>query len=167
MSRRPEGRRPSFGDVTRPWPLYLPVSFLVLTLVVTAAIGILLIGARSPYTHGNLATGYDARYDRTEQITVGPGEAYVGISAPAPRTGNAVADGERLFVTKGCAACHTAQARGGVVGPPVVGTDEATVQKKVRRGPGGMPHYSNETLTDDEAAAIAAYLRSLVMPESQ
>lgn len=167
MTRRKGARRPWFGETTAPTPLYLPLSFLVLGLVISGAIVILAIGARSPYTHANLVSGYDSGYDRTEQITVGPGEAYVGISAPGPRTADAVADGERLFVTKGCAACHTAQARGGVVGPPVVGTDEATVLKKVRKGPGGMPRYSNETLSDDEAAAIAAYLRSLAAPGSK
>jgi len=82
-------------------------------------------------------------------------------------TGDAVTNGTRLFVTKGCVACHALEARGGVVGPAIAGTDAATVLKKVRKGPSGMPQYSPETLTDDEIAAIAAYLRSLAPPGSK
>ena len=159
--------RPAFGDGTAPTSLYLPVSFLGLGFVAFAALVILMIGARSPYTHANLSAGYDPRYERTEQITVGPGEPYQGISAAGATTGDAVADGTRLFVTKGCVACHALEARGGVVGPTIAGTDAATVLKKVRKGPSGMPQYSSETLTDDEVAAIAAYLRSLAAPESK
>lgn len=154
-------RRPSFGDApTAPTPLYLPLTFLIMGLVVFAALVILMIGARSPYTHANLVTGYDPGYVRTDQIVVGPGEPYEGIS-PASLTGDAVADGTRLFVTKGCVACHALGARGGVVGPAIAGTDAATVLKKVRKGPSGMPQYSPETLSDEEVAAIAAYLATL------
>ena len=154
-------RRPSFGDVTRPTPLYLPVTFLVLGLVVSAAIVILAIGARSPYTHGNLAPGYDPRYDRTEQVLVGGDTTYQGISPVRDAGGSAVERGEQLFVAKGCVACHALDARGGIVGPPIAGTNAATVLKRVRTGPAGMPHYSIDTLSDAQVADIAAYLRSL------
>ena len=156
-------RRPSFGEVTRaPTPLYLPVSFLMVGLVTFAALFILMVGARSPYTHANLVAGYDPRYDRTAQVTVGADGPYEGVSAPGTLTGDAVADGQRLFVMKGCAACHTLEARGGVVGPAIVGTDKATVAKKVRKGPGGMPQFA---LSDADIAAIAAYLGSLVVTD--
>ncbi|HZP97311.1 MAG TPA: cytochrome c [Candidatus Limnocylindria bacterium] len=167
MSTRSGVRRPSFDAVTAPIPFYLPVSFLVLGLVTFAALVILMIGARSPYTHANLSAGYDARYDRTQQITVGPGEPYEGVSPAGRLTGDAVSDGARLFVTKGCVTCHALEARGGVVGPAIAGSDADTVLKKVRKGPSGMPQYSPETLTDDEVAAIAAYLRSLAAPGSK
>lgn len=152
-------RQPGSGQPRR-------VSFLVprlVAVVVTVfSLTLLTIGARSPYTHANLQPGRDPGYTRTEQISVGPGEPYVGIGSATRRTeGDPVAEGARLFVTKGCAACHTLEARGGPVGPPIVGTDAETVEKKVRRGPGGMPRYAADGLTDDEIAAISAYLRSL------
>lgn len=142
------------------------VSFLVPRLaavVVTVfSLTLLTIGARSPYTHANLQPGHDPGYTRTEQIHLGPAEPYGGTGSATGRTeGDPVAEGARLFVTKGCAACHALEGRGGAVGPAIVGTDLETLQKKVRKGPGGMPHYSQETLTDEELAAIAAYLRSV------
>lgn len=147
-----------------PTALYLPVSFVVLGLVTFAALFLLMVGARSPYTHANLAAAYDPRYDRTAQITVGADESYGGISAPRAPTGDEVRDGEQLFVTRGCAACHTLSGRGGPVGPAIVGTDPETVEAKTRKGPGGMPRYAPDGLTPNEAASIAAYLRSLAQP---
>lgn len=145
------------------------VSFLVprLVAVVVAAFGLtlLVIGARSPYTHANLQPGRDPGYTRTEQIYLGPGEPYGGAGSASGRAeSDPVAEGVRLFVTKGCAACHAPQGRGGAVGAPIAGTDLETLRQKVRKGPSGMPRYSPETLTEEELAAIAAYLRSLTAP---
>lgn len=138
------------------------VPVLIAAVVLSFSATLLTIGARSPYTHANLLAGYDARYQRTEQIRVGVVEPYGGIGdAGGAAATDPVAQGARLFVTKGCAACHTLEARGGPVGPAIVGTDEATIEKKVRKGPGGMPRYAPDALTGDEIVAIAAYLRSL------
>ncbi len=143
-----------------------PPSFIVprIAAVAVASLSIMLlaIGARSPYTHANLLPGYDAGYTRTEQIVVGPPETYGGIgAAPGASAADPVTEGARLFVTKGCAACHTLDAGGGPVGPPIVGSPQDTLEKKVRTGPGGMPKFAPDQLTDDELAAIAAYLKSL------
>lgn len=146
-----------------PPPASFLVPILVAVVVLSLSTTLLLVGARSPYTHANLLTGYDPRYDRTGQIRVGEVEASVGVGdAAAAFPADPVERGGRLFVTKGCAACHTLEARGGVVGPAIVGTDEATIVKKARKGPGGMPPYAPEALNDEDIAAIAAYLRSLV-----
>lgn len=146
-------------------PAHRRATAVIATVVIVVALMILTIGARSPYTHANLQPGRDPGYTRTEQISLGPGEPYGGTgSATGRMEGDPVAEGTRLFVTKGCAACHALGGRGGAVGPPIAGTDLETLQEKVRKGPSGMPHYSPETLTEEQLAAIAAYLRSLTAP---
>ena len=163
MTARAGARRPSFGDVTRPLPLYLPISFLVLGLVVTAAIAILAIGARSPYTHGNLATGYDERYQRTQQIVVGESQDFAGVSPASAAGDTAVTRGEALYVSEGCATCHGLAGRGAPVAPPIAGTKLSTLRQRVREGPAGMPRFSTGALTDAELADIEAYLESVVV----
>ena len=160
--RAPRGPRPSFGDVTAPLPLYLPVSFVVLGLVAFLALVILMIGARSQYTHANLATGYDPRYDRTSQILVGAEADLAGHGTNvAPAGADARARGASLYVTRGCAGCHALEGRGGPVGPSLAGVDPEIVPQRVREGPVGMPRFSATGLTDAEIADIVAYLRSL------
>ena len=162
MKTRSGVRRPSFGDVTAPIPLYLPVSFVVLGLVTFAALVILMIGARSPYTHANLNNGYDPRYERTEQILMGTQADFAGLSPDAQLAGaDALARGASRYVTQGCASCHALEGRGGLVGSRIVGVDEETIAKRVRQGPVGMPRFSAAGLTDAEIADIAAYLQSL------
>lgn len=161
--RAPRGRRSSFDDASHPpLPLYLPVSFVVLGLVTFAALVILMIGARSPYTHANLAAGFDPRYDRTPQILVGAATEFAGLSPDAVPTGaDQVTRGAALYVTQGCASCHALAGRGGAVGPALAGVDPEIVGERVRQGPAGMPRFSPAGLTADEIAAIVAYLRSL------
>ncbi len=137
------------------------VPVMIAGTVLSLSVMLLVIGARSPYTHGNLLTGYDAQYQRTEQVRVGQVADYAGIGGTAePATANAATRGARLFVTKSCATCHGLEARGSV-GPSIVGADAATIAKRVRKGPGGMPRYDSQALSDDEIAAITAYLGSL------
>lgn len=167
MSVLPRVRRPSFGDTpTAPIPLYLPVTFLVLGLVFFVALTILMIGARSPYTHGNLAAGYDARYDRTEQILVGGSTDFAGLgpSVADPRDAPAVR-GASLYVSAGCGTCHGLAGRGGVVGPEIAGARLEALIQRSRAGLGGMPKFSSEALTDAQLADIAAYLASVVTPK--
>ncbi|MBI4171556.1 MAG: hypothetical protein HY511_02230, partial [Actinobacteria bacterium] len=110
MSTRHAVRRPSLSDVTAPITLYLPVSFVVLGLVTFAALVILMIGARSPYTHANLATGLDPSYVRTPQAVLG--EEVSLVHADASRMGgDPVARGAALYVTAGCASCHALSGR--------------------------------------------------------
>jgi mono/diheme cytochrome c family protein len=160
--RRANARRPWFGDVTVPTPLYLPVSFVVLGLVAFLALVVLMIGARSPYTHANLAEGFDPRYYRTAQILVSADTVFAGLSRDvAPAGANPVTRGASLYVTQGCASCHALEGRGGPVGPRLVGVDDETVANRVRQGPVGMPRFSAAGLTDAEISDITAYLRSL------
>jgi mono/diheme cytochrome c family protein len=123
---------------------------------------ILMIGARSPYTHANHNSGYDPRYDRTEQILVGTPTDLAGLSRDAQLAGaDSLARGASRYVTQGCASCHALEGRGGLVGPRIVGADEETIATRVRQGPVGMPRFSAAGLTDAEIADIAAYLQSL------
>ena len=123
---------------------------------------VLTIGARSPYTHANLFTQFEPGYRRTEQVVIGPAAPYQG---PGPATslayaGSQVAQGQVLLVGRACAACHGPEGRGGVVGPPIIGSDADDLRAKTSKGPGGMPAY--ESLADAELEAIAAYLQSFV-----
>ncbi len=138
----------------------LPV--VLCAVLVCAALTLLAIVARSPYTHANLAAGPDIRYERTGQILVGDDPDFAGVSADArPSGADALARGASLYVTAGCAGCHALEGRGGVVGPKLAGIDADTVAARVRLGPVGMPRFSVAGLTAGEVSDIAAYLRSL------
>jgi len=60
---------------------FLVVPVLFGLLVVVLGTSLLVIFFRSPYTHGNLATGYDQGYDRTRRTMVGTPVPYC---APGP-----------------------------------------------------------------------------------
>lgn len=137
------------------------VPAVVAAAVVSLSVTLLLIGARSPYTHANLFPAYNSAYTRTEQVVVGPGEDYAGVGGEVG-TGDAAGRGARLFVTKSCATCHGLEARGGTFAPPIVGADAETIAKRARKGPGGMPRYGQDGLSDQQIADIAAFLSTLV-----
>lgn len=141
---------------------YRRATVFIGVLLVSAALTILTIGARSPYTHANLGSGYDPRYDRTAQISVNDDPAFGGFSSDTS-AGNLdpVAHGASLYVTKGCVTCHALEGRGGPVGPAIAGTSAATIERRTRTGPGGMPRFDQHGLSSDEIAAIAAFLNSL------
>jgi len=138
-------------------------------VVVTFGMTLLTIGARSPYTHTNLSPGYDPRYTRTDQILVGSPVPIMGPmlarlvrqASVSPTSVSPVVRGQGLFVGFNCAACHGLEGRGGPVAPPNIGFSAAELRAKVSQGPGGMPVYSDRALTDDDLAAIVAYLKSL------
>lgn len=121
---------------------------------------LLVIGARSPYTHANLVPSYSAGYSRTEQSLVGPPRPFAGTEV-AVEALDPVQRGKALFVAKGCASCHFLNGRGGVVGPPIVGAGVPMLREKVYKGPGGMPAYSPETLSEEDLSFIALYLQAL------
>jgi mono/diheme cytochrome c family protein len=140
---------------------YRRATAFVGALLVAVALVILTIGARSPYTHANLAAAYDARYDRTEQIVVGP-QAEFADFGPNLATGNdPITRGATLFVTAGCAGCHALEGRGGAVAKPIAGVTQQLLQQKVREGTAGMPRFAAQGLTDEQVAEIGSFLRSL------
>ncbi|MDO8563075.1 MAG: cytochrome c [Candidatus Limnocylindria bacterium] len=79
---------------------YRRATVFIGVLLVCVALTILTIGARSPYTHANLSSGYDLRYERTDQVLVGePGE-FRGLSQkPRPAGTDPIALGTALYLT--------------------------------------------------------------------
>ena len=69
--------------------------------------------------------------------------------------------GAKVFATAGCGGCHTltAAASTGTVGPSLDTTSLSAdrIARQVRRGGNGMPAFES-TLSDDEIAAVAAYV---------
>ena len=126
--------------------------------VLVIALTLLMIVARGPYTHSNLDLGFDPRYTRTEQILVGAAVPSTGDMLAVPRASDPVQLGKQLFVVKGCADCHGLDGRGGVVGPSILGVNAAKLRVKTSVGPGEMPAFAPGALTDQDLAAIAAFL---------
>ena len=131
------------------------------TAVLVIALTLLSIVARSPYTHANLNAGFDPRYTRTEQMLVGAPVPFSGDGLAVPRASDPIQLGKQLFVADGCASCHGIDGRGGIVGPAIVGTKAAKLHTVTRVGPQGMPAYAPGALSDQDLAAIAAYLDAM------
>lgn len=130
------------------------------TAVMLIALMLLAIVARSPWTHSNLDPGFDPRYRRTEQMVLGaPIAMGRGALAVTPASDPAKL-GQQLFVVEGCAGCHGLDGRGGVVGPALIGTKAQKLRTMTNVGPQGMPAYAPGALTDEDLAAIAAFLNA-------
>ncbi len=129
--------------------------------VLVIALTLLTIVARGPYTHSNLNVGFDPGYTRTEQTFVGAPVPFTGGGLAVPQVGDPVEYGKQLFITKDCATCHGLDGRGGIVGPPIVGTKADKLRAKTTVGPEGMPAYASGALTDEQLTAIAAYLNAM------
>lgn len=139
--------------------MLLPV--FIGSAVLLIAITLLAIVARSPYTHSNLNPGFDPGYTRTEQMVVGPPVPFGAGELAGPRAGDPVELGRQLFVVDDCAACHGLDGRGGIIAPSIVGTKMEKLRVKTQVGPQGMPAYAPGALTDQDLAAIAAYLDAM------
>ena len=136
-------------------PVFIGAAVLLLSLT------LVIVTARSPYTHANLNLGFDPGYTRTDQTFVGAPVPLKGDGMAVPPAIDPVVRGKQLYVTEGCAACHGLDGRGSVVGPPIVGTKAAKLRSKTLVGPQGMPAVAPSVLTDDDLAAIAAYLNAM------
>ncbi len=75
--------------------------------------------------------------------------------------GGAAPDGAKIFASAGCASCHTLKAAdsNGQVGPNLddLKPDQATVEKQVTNGGGGMPAFK-DSLTPAQIKAVAQYV---------
>jgi ubiquinol-cytochrome c reductase cytochrome c subunit len=81
-----------------------------------------------------------------------------------------VADGHELFLAN-CAACHNSSGIGGALSngrlaPSLQNTDPVQVAEAVRTGPGQMPQFGTDVITDEQLDAIVTYARYLHEPES-
>ncbi len=129
--------------------------------VLGLAFTLLAITVRSPYTHANLDVRFDPAYQRTEQTVIGASIPIPGAMLAVPRASDPVMLGKQLFVSNGCASCHGLDGRGGIVGPAIVGTKAAKLRAVTQVGPQGMPAYAPGAMSDDDLAAIAAYLAAM------
>jgi mono/diheme cytochrome c family protein len=140
---------------------YVFLPLFIGTVVLLIALTLLAIIAHGPYTHANLDAGYSPSYTRTNQILVGAPIPYAGDGLAVSPSGDLVERGKQLFVTKGCATCHGLDGHGGIIGPSIVGTKAAKLRVRTTVGPKGMPAYAPGALTDEDLAAIAAYLNAM------
>jgi mono/diheme cytochrome c family protein len=137
-------------------PSVLTVGMTILTITL---IGVVV--ARSPYTHGNLASA--AGYTRTKVAYLGDQYLFEGVPLRHPedaQTGDPVHDGGLLFFQYGCAMCHLANAHGGAVGKDLRGDSSLKITTKVREGPKGMPAFSSDSLSDADLQKLIAFLQS-------
>jgi cytochrome c553 len=140
--------------------------FFVSTVVALIAISglaftlIVIVIARSPYTHGNLSP---QGYDRTDIAYVGEELPFDGLGLADPqlaRTGDPVRDGALLFFQYGCASCHGIRGQGGVLGTDLDEASPSEIRREVRDGPEGMPAFRSDSLSDEDLEKIIAFLTS-------
>lgn len=98
--------------------------------------------------------------------------AYVASIAPGgptiPRVDAAAGDlqdGMRLFINN-CASCHGAggtgdSVGGGQIAPDLMPADPTQIGEAIRTGPGVMPKFGPEVITDEDLGSIARYLQLL------
>jgi mono/diheme cytochrome c family protein len=127
-------------------------------VVCLTLIGIIFLG---PWTHDNLATALEPTYTRTMQTTVGMVMPFQGPGTSQPLPSDLIARGRALMVAHECATCHGLDGKGGVIGKPIIGFSATQLRAKTTQGPGEMPAYANGELSNQDLAAIAAYLKSL------
>ena len=126
--------------------------------VLLIALTLLTIVARSPYTHSNLNTDFDSRYTRTDQIVVGAPIPFGTDRLAVPPAKVQVEFGKQLFIANNCASCHGLDGEGGIVGPFILGKKAEELRTVTNIGPKGMPAYAPDALSNEDLAAIAAYL---------
>jgi len=120
-----------------------------------------VIVARSPYTHGNLAS--PEGYTRTKVAYLGETYPFEGMPLANPdaaQTGDPVHDGGLLFFQYGCAACHGSGGAGGAVGKDLTDASASKILEKIRLGPKTMPGFSSSQLSDEDIDRLIAFLRS-------
>lgn len=88
-----------------------------------------------------------------------------GDSSSAPpvstATPSATAEGQRLFTTNGCGACHGARGQGSANAPALFGHSAAQVKRQARAPLGLMPVFPPSKISNSELAQIAEYVESL------
>ena len=86
---------------------------------------------------------------------------------PASSTGSAE-NGKKLFLRDGCWECHGYAGQGGRDGARLAETALTTAQftRYIRRPSGAMPAYIEKVVSDAEAAALWAYVRTLTGPKT-
>jgi ubiquinol-cytochrome c reductase cytochrome c subunit len=101
--------------------------------------------------------------------------AYVASLGPGPPIPDVhdppgdLTEGGELFLLN-CAACHSAGANGGALSsgrnaPTLHGATSVQIAEAMRTGPGEMPRFGSDTLSDGQVNSIVEYVRYLRDPE--
>ena len=64
------------------------------------------------------------------------------------------------FARTNCTACHGQDFTGGM-GPDLTSMDEGTITDAVREGPGSMPSYSEDQISDDDLDVLAGFFSEM------
>ncbi len=70
-------------------------------------------------------------------------------------------EGQRLFTTNGCSACHGAQGQGSAIAPALAGHTGGQVKRQARAPLGLMPVFPPSKISNEELGQIAEYIESL------
>ncbi len=115
------------------------------------------------FTIGGLGTIGGTEAPKIAKQTEGKSAAKSESAASGGGVPSGAADGKTIF-TQNCGGCHTLAAAGtsGNVGPNLdsLKADQATVEKQVENGGGGMPPFKG-TLSPEEIQAVSAYVSSV------
>lgn len=97
-----------------------------------------------------------------------------GAGPPIPQVDLAAAslsDGETLY-TQNCASCHSSVAAGGALtngkyAPTLRPSTPTQIAEAIRVGPGTMPLFGSDALSDDQVNSIVRYVVYLQHPEDR
>lgn len=81
-------------------------------------------------------------------------------AAPVPSAAASTEEGKTLFSNKGCAACHGANAEGGIA-RALGGRKGPEITTAVRNGRGIMPAFTPAQLSDGELQSIVTFIEGL------
>jgi mono/diheme cytochrome c family protein len=132
---------------------YYMVGFVAFT-----AIGMFYVVVTQPTMHANLAP--NEPFGRVPTAFVGAEDDYLGLASHHMSRPDDLS-GEVLYVQTGCVSCHGIGGHGAIVGSELsVATmsDDDEVLDAIRRGPKGMPVYSELALSDAEVDRIIDYV---------
>lgn len=91
--------------------------------------------------------------------------AGLGAQTPAPPQAfsGGVAAGQRLYTRETCSYCHGTAAQGSITGPHLaaIARNLEGFTRYVRRPTGSMPAFTERVVSDQDLAAIFAFLKSL------
>ena len=137
------------------------IGVLLASAAVITAVGMVIVFIRAPVSNAHITDpdGYDRTIVNYLDVTY-PYEGFGLSDESAARTGDAVTDGSLLYFQFACGACHGLTGQGAVVGPALIGElgSFGDFGEDVREGSGGMPGYSNSTISDENLEKIYMYL---------
>lgn len=70
-------------------------------------------------------------------------------------------DGQRLFLMKGCAACHGSRQEGSIIAPSLIGYTASQIKQQIRAPSGAMPLFPPSKISNQELDEIARFVESL------